>query len=667
MTTGAEVQGGAAKVEAQRPPRLWVCFGLVGLYWIVLLIASPFLGRIEMKALVSSWGMLAGIAVAVAVVGAMLWEFRRHITRTVTSLPFSIAQLGFLLGFTVLGTVFLQQAEPAAYAQRHGQAIASVLLALGLDDLFHTSWFTGLLALQGVSLVLTAIEKRAWRLHMWGHGLSHLGFVTVLVGGWIGSQFGFKGMIDMHEGQEASEVRIDGKRGVQPSTRPLGFALKLEKFAVEHYGPEAKFYVYERDGEQFRGVRSFDQQEAGQKRPIGSSGASFRLVKAYPDFYLRPEVREAPAGQGKAVLQVDFKQGDWSARAALLAGVDGQDATLLSAEGPSCRFVWATPSEAEIARFTEAVPDRHIIALQAAEHGGAAEEVAAAVGATALLSKAGYEVQILEFLPDFTYDTKAKKATSRSQEPNNPAVRVLIREAKTKEEKTIWLYAKMPDFGHGEGAAAGPKFVYRLDPGHQPAAREMLVVGEAKQIWRLERGVVAQRLPLEQWQTACAGLPVVGMQAFASAVVEGVPTTRSEVLDNPVADIVVEEGGVTREVRMAAQHGEPVPFSDGKTFLAFELRANEPKTFQSHLTVLEDGRKVTEKTIVVNDPLSHRGFMFYQSSFRKEDPTYSGIQVVRDPGLGIVFLGFVMMSIGVIFIYYIRPRIMAGMGEPHGH
>ena len=68
---------------------------------------------------------------------------------------------------------------------------------------------------------------------------------------------------------------------------------------------------------------------------------------------------------------------------------------------------------------------------------------------------------------------------------------------------------------------------------------------------------------------------------------------------------------------------------------------------------------------MVNDPLSHQGFMFYQSNFRKDDPTYSGIQVVRDPGLGVVFLGFIMMSIGVIFIYYIRPRLLAG--EPHGH
>ncbi len=222
----------------------------------------------------------------------------------------------------------------------------------------------------------------------------------------------------------------------------------------------------------------------------------------------------------------------------------------------------------------------------------------------------------------------------------------------------------MPDFGHGEGGDAGPRLVYRREPAHAPVPRELIIVAETSEIWRLERGQVAQRLPLEQWPSVCAGLPVAGMRIHASAVIEAVPTTRSGNWGNPVADIIVEEGGASREVRLTAEHAQPVALADGRTFLAFELRADEPKSFQSHLTIFEDGKAMAEKTIVVNDPLSYRGYMFYQSSFRRDDPTYSGIQVVRDPGLGVVFAGFVMLSLGVIFIYYIRPRLMAG--APHG-
>lgn len=44
-----------------------------------------------------------------------------------------------------------------------------------------------------------------------------------------------------------------------------------------------------------------------------------------------------------------------------------------------------------------------------------------------------------------------------------------------------------------------------------------------------------------------------------------------------------------------------------------------PKKWWSNLTVLEDGKEVAKKEIVVNDPLVHRGVRFYQSSFGLSD------------------------------------------------
>ena len=638
---------------------------LLGVFWVLALASASILGRFDLKMVTDSWILQAVVAVVVAVIGALLWEVRRWLMRTLTSLPFSVALIAFILVWTIVGTVVLQQAPPEAYVERHGQTLGSVFLFLGLDDLFHTLWFTGLLALLPISLVMTAIEKRVWRMHMWGHFLSHIGLVTVLVGGWFGGNYGFKGTIDLHEGQMVKEAIVVKKGRITGEIRPLGFSLKLEKFAVEHYVAEAKFYVYERDGTGYRAVRSFDQKAAARNSPIGSSGASFHVVNVYPNFYQKPEVHEVPAGQGEPILLVDFKQGDWTSSAALTAGAAGRDTSLLSAGGPSVRFVWPTPTDADLAQFAAGFAEKHIISLQSSGAGSVPEETTVSVGKTGLLPNGGFEVEVQEYVPDFSYDSKTKKVTTRSQTPNNPAVHVLIRNQKSKEEKTRWLYANMPNFGHEQGAAPGPKFVYRYEPARRPAERECLVLGDARQIWRLEKGKVVQRLPLEQWQTVCAGLPVVGMRVYAAAEIKPVPATRSAAWDNPVADIVIEEGGVTRDVRLATQHGQPIPMADGKSFLAFELRSDEPKTFQSHLTIFEGGKKITEKTIVVNDPLSYKGYMFYQSNFRKDDPTYSGIQVVRDPGLIIVFVGFVMMSLGVIFVYYIRPKLIAG--DSHGH
>ena len=496
--------------------------------------------------------------------------------------------------------------------------------------------------------------------------------VTVLAGGWIGSHYGFKGVIDLHEGQAVQEARLLGKGGIPGEGRPLGFSLMLEKFDVEHYTPEARFYVYERDaagGEgkgKYRVIRSFGMEEALAKRSLGTDGSSFHLIKAYPDFMQSTEVRAVPEGAGGPVLQLDFKQDERTFTAALLAGVPGRDAALLSPQGPPARFVWDTPGAAEMQRYAEASPETHVVSLKAAG-GGEPEELVLGVGTTGRFSRDGFDVQVLEYLPDFGYDGNTKKASTRSQDPNNPALHVKIRDLKTGEEHLSWLFSRMPDFGHGqaEGGAkpAGPRFVYRYEPAHRPAERELLILGAARQLWGLEKGRVLRQAPLEAWAAVCDGLPVAGMQVHPSAVVEAVPGTRSAAWENPVADIVLEEGGAARKLRLAAGHAQPVPLADGKTFLALEMRADEPKAFRSSLAVLEDGKKVAGKTIVVNDPLRYRGFMFYQSNFRKEDPTYSGIQVVKDPGLGVVFAGFAMMSAGVIFVYYIRPRILGRPGH----
>jgi cytochrome c biogenesis protein len=59
--------------------------------------------------------------------------------------------------------------------------------------------------------------------------------------------------------------------------------------------------------------------------------------------------------------------------------------------------------------------------------------------------------------------------------------------------------------------------------------------------------------------------------------------------------------------------------------LGFEIRCDRfdiefydngmPKSYRSELTILENGKVVIEKAIVVNDPLNYKGITFYQSSY----------------------------------------------------
>lgn len=84
--------------------------------------------------------------------------------------------------------------------------------------------------------------------------------------------------------------------------------------------------------------------------------------------------------------------------------------------------------------------------------------------------------------------------------------------------------------------------------------------------------------------------------------------------------------------------------------LGFTVRCNsfsletypsgQPKAYKSDLSIIEGGREVLRKTIVVNDPLQHRGIWFYQSSYGQAGGATAQVAVARKDGtpLGAVAL-----------------------------
>ncbi|MBI4651510.1 cytochrome c biogenesis protein ResB, partial [Candidatus Desantisbacteria bacterium] len=95
----------------------------------------------------------------------------------------------------------------------------------------------------------------------------------------------------------------------------------------------------------------------------------------------------------------------------------------------------------------------------------------------------------------------------------------------------------------------------------------------------------------------------------------------------------------------------------------------EIKDYKSELSIIENGKTVLTKTIEINHPLKYKGIMFYQNTYRepidKDLSVYvSGLQVVKDPGVWIVYFGCGLMIIGVILSFYIyHERIWMNIGS----
>lgn len=212
----------------------------------------------------------------------------------------------------------------------------------------------------------------------------------------------------------------------------------------------------------------------------------------------------------------------------------------------------------------------------------------------------GLSVAVGEFFPHFNYDISAKRATNASSEPRNPALQItLTPRGATEPTYHGWVFANMPGFSmkdHGGEDQAPPVFKYRPPSGAGAGGGPQLTLAVLRGEQEIDRRTL----------TFTGG----GESSFA--------------------------------------------FGDGRYIVSFRLRKGDPKNYYSLLSVLQGGAVVHSERIYVNAPMKYDGYYFYQSNYDPENLRYSGIDVVRDPGLWLVYLGLVMMLFGVLQIFYLR-------------
>ena len=108
-------------------------------------------------------------------------------------------------------------------------------------------------------------------------------------------------------------------------------------------------------------------------------------------------------------------------------------------------------------------------------------------------------------------------------------------------------------------------------------------------------------------------------------------------------------------------------FSGDETFaiLFLENREMLPYEWRSVLTILERDNAGnlyevplgTEKDreIRVNDYFTYKGYRFFQTDARAEQPDYSGIGVVYDPGIPLVLIGMYTIIAGAVIAFLVKP------------
>ncbi|WP_027362326.1 cytochrome c biogenesis protein ResB [Desulfospira joergensenii] len=86
-----------------------------------------------------------------------IWQFFSSVKLTVYTL--------LLLALTsIIGTVVLQNGAPAQYIRLYGRGMTNLILALGLDDMYHVWWFLLLLVVLCINILVCSVERLS---HTW--------------------------------------------------------------------------------------------------------------------------------------------------------------------------------------------------------------------------------------------------------------------------------------------------------------------------------------------------------------------------------------------------------------------------------------------------------------------------------------------------------------------
>lgn len=187
------------------------------------------------------------------------------------------------------------------------------------------------------------------------------------------------------------------------------------------------------------------------------------------------------------------------------------------------------------------------------------------------------------------------------------------------------------------------------------------VLWEALEVQVVDRNE-AQRFPIEpgkEFQVADTPYTVTIVRYEPDFVIlgEGRYGSRSNEPKNPALQVRVDVGERNSTTWVFAKF--PGMHLDPESNVRlFYWRVAKIKAFKSKVQLFDGGKVVASKTIEVNKPLKYQGYSIYQSSYDRDYEQFSVFEIARDPGVPLVYLGFLTISAGVMYSFYLRPLLI---------
>jgi len=139
---------------------------------------------------------------------------------------------------------------------------------------------------------------------------------------------------------------------------------------------------------------------------------------------------------------------------------------------------------------------------------------------------------------------------------------------------------------------------------------------------------------------------------------------KSLVPNNPAILLAINSPKGREERWVFAKHPEVHFGKDQNIKFLFDW---EPmiKEFRSTVKFIDTDKQIV-KTIKVNSPAEYKGYTFYQLGYDEKKPNWTTLEVVKDPGVTVVFIGFILLNLGIILVYLQKIKTTRKKKTPEG-
>ncbi|MDQ6861808.1 MAG: hypothetical protein M3032_11715 [Verrucomicrobiota bacterium] len=602
--------------------------------------------------------------------GRPSWQLNR-VFKFFASLKLAVVLLAVLIVGAIVGTI-CESSFDAKVARAY---------------VYGAPWFNIWLLLLVANLATSALSRWPWRKHHVAFLVTHLGIITLLFGSLIGRIWGIEGTMTIFKGDAPSnrllldqhQLRVRDTDGIvkgyraefinrRPTAdRPLDLGLLASgaRLNITDYASTVE------------GKLNPKPLEAGGVPAVHFTITTAKMGQRLESWLMADDPQHGNFDMGLA--KIELKRGVAPTAPnesnAAAGEVDIEESIFAFTKAPDQQIAKALKggsTGAKVALLPPANGDSGRVVVQLGDKSWT-HEVAAHLRQDTPLEGSPFTMRIEAFWPDFRIENG--RPISISDQPNNPAVVVTLRGRAVPAAADANAHG---DAGDAPSPTANRLTLFVADDGavsYELSSRKAgrssgtlamnapLATGWAD--WQL---VADRAMPhAEQWmdfQPVAEAAPNsnvsegvrVRVQQNGNTIEQWVPAGWQIALDTQPAPIQVAYGW----------QQQPLPIS--LDLLDFEVQRNEgsdaPAGFKSTVRVMDRQGQTATGQCWMNHPFSFPGeswrtwtgltFKMSQASWNPENLGQSTIQILRDPGWLLKWIGSLLICGGIFMLFYVK-------------